>query len=241
MPMAAEPARAAGLRRDARSLGDWMARLPGYGHLVLVMAGLLAGWWLYVPVHELLHVAGCVFTGGSVTRLELSPEYGGALLAHVFDWVVPESDYAGRLSGFDTGGSDGVYLATVYAPYLPTIFPGFLLWQAVMDGPLTAVRALAFGALLPWVTAPLLSLTGDFYEFGSILASLGFAAAGVEETGSWRSDDLFRLVGELAPSASAVDWAGVCTGVVVGIVFALLTLAAGSRLGHAIRRQESGR
>ena len=27
-------------------------------------AGLLAGWWVYVPAHELLHAAACQATGG---------------------------------------------------------------------------------------------------------------------------------------------------------------------------------
>lgn len=214
---------------------DLLARLPGFGHLALMLAGLLAGWWLYVPVHELLHVAGCLVTGGQVSRLELSPEYGGVLLASVFDWVVPESDYAGQLTGFDTGGSDGVYLATVYAPYLLTLFPGFWLWQRTLAGPASPGRTLAFGALLPLITAPLMALTGDFYEFGSILVSRVFTLLGAADTEAWRSDDLFRLIGDLAPNTTAIDWLGVSLGLLVGIVFAFLTLAGGSRLGHWLR------
>lgn len=231
--MTAEPVRTGtGLTGDARAALDRLARLPGFGHLALMLAGLLAGWWLYVPVHELLHVAGCLVTGGQVSRLELSPEYGGLLLASVFDWVVPESDYAGRLTGFDTGGSDGVYLATVYAPYLLTLFPGFWLWQHTLAGPTSPGRTFAFGVLLPVITAPLLSLTGDFYELGSIPVSRVFARFGVADTETWRSDDLFRLIGELAPNATATDWLGVSLGLLAGIVFIVLTLAGGSRLGH---------
>lgn len=238
--MSAEnPSPRPGLRRDARAALDRLSQLPGPLHLLWMMVGLLVGWWIYVPVHELLHVAGCVLTGGTVTRLELSPEYGGALLASIFDWVVPHSDYAGQLTGFDTGGSDAVYLACVYAPYLITVYPGFPAWQATLRGTVSPGRSFAFGALLPLVTAPLMSLTGDFYEFGSILASRVCAWLGAANTTAWRSDDLFLLIGELSPQATATDWLGVCLGTVIGIVFALLTLAAGSRLGHFLRRPDT--
>ncbi|MFQ5414746.1 MAG: hypothetical protein ACE5E6_09845, partial [Phycisphaerae bacterium] len=36
---------------------------------VLIMVSLVVTWWVYVPIHELLHVLGCVATGGSVTQL----------------------------------------------------------------------------------------------------------------------------------------------------------------------------
>ncbi|MBP9824777.1 MAG: hypothetical protein KBF21_11190, partial [Thermoanaerobaculia bacterium] len=33
--------------------------VAGVRSLLLVGAGLLAGWWVYVPLHELLHALGC--------------------------------------------------------------------------------------------------------------------------------------------------------------------------------------
>ena len=41
--------------------------------LALVGIGLALGWWLYVPLHELLHAAACLAFGGEVTRLEIAP------------------------------------------------------------------------------------------------------------------------------------------------------------------------
>ena len=70
--------------------------------LLAVFAGLAVGWWVYVPIHELGHVAGCLVTGGAVDRLDIDPLYGAALLERVFPFVHSGSEYAGRLSGFDT-------------------------------------------------------------------------------------------------------------------------------------------
>src|SRR5512134_5555 len=91
---------------------------------LLVVAAFAAAWFVYVPIHELMHAYGCIAAGGAVTRLEIAPEYGGALLARLFPFVASGSSYAGQLTGFDTRGSDAIYLATVLAPYLLTIFIG---------------------------------------------------------------------------------------------------------------------
>ena len=74
--------------------------------LLLAGLGLAVGWWVYVPLHELLHAAACVAAGGSISRLEIDPLYGGGLLAGIFPFVSSGSDYAGRLSGFSTARSD---------------------------------------------------------------------------------------------------------------------------------------
>src|SRR5258705_6478487 len=84
----------------------------GVRGLPLAALGLALGWWVYVPLHELLHAAACLVFGGSVTRLEIDGMYGGGLLARMLPFVVSGSQYAGRLSGFDTHGSDAIYLAT---------------------------------------------------------------------------------------------------------------------------------
>src|SRR4029077_20077534 len=135
--------------------------------LLLAALGLVAGWWVYVPVHELLHAAACELAGGEGTRLEVDRLYRGAQLAWAFPFVVPASDYAGRLSGFDTRGSDGIYLATDFGPFLLTLFPG--VWA--LRRAAAARRAAWFGAALPFALAPFLSLSGDAYEIGSILAT----------------------------------------------------------------------
>jgi hypothetical protein len=120
---------------------------------------------LYVPAHELLHAAGCLAAGGEVSVLEIDPIYGAQALARIFPFVRAGGAHAGRLSGFDTGGSDWVYLATDLAPFLLALLPGFWWLRRAAR----AERPIAFGAALPTALAPLLSLTGDAYEIGSLV------------------------------------------------------------------------
>ena len=93
--------------------------------MVFLFAGIVIGWWIYVPIHELLHVAGCLIAGGDVSKLEIKAIYGGGVLSQVFSFVVSGSDYAGRLSGFDTHGSDWANGLLVYFTFLLSYF-GFL-------------------------------------------------------------------------------------------------------------------
>ena len=85
---------------------------------MLMTVALIGAWFVYVPIHELLHVGGCLATGGSVTELQLQAHYGGTLLAKWFPFVTTGGEYAGRLSGFDYRRSDWIYLATVFSPYV---------------------------------------------------------------------------------------------------------------------------
>ncbi len=227
------------LYAHAQAFYQLMQQLPGYGALGVMLLGLLVGWWLYVPVHELLHVAGCLVAGGEVWELELAPLYGGHLLARWFDFIVPESDYAGRLTGFDTGGSDLVYLSTVLMPFAITVFPGFWLFVRTLPGNGVKPghgRMFAVGALLVVVAAPLMSLTGDYYETGSILVSRLLAPLVSVDTLAWRHDDLFRLIGELAGQATLIDWLGVTASLLVGLVAAVLTMALGSIIARAMEK-----
>ncbi len=197
--------------------------------LAWVFAGTLAGWWLYVPIHELLHAAGCFLTGGAVTRLEIAPLYGGAILARVLPFVASGGEYAGRLSGFDTRGSDFSYLATDFAPFLLTLFPGvWALRRAARAG-----RPVLFGLALPLGFAPFLSLTGDAYEIGSIL---------VTRLGPWapltllRGDDSLAKARELLSAAGPREWSGFLFAQALGVAWAALMYAGGSavagRLGQ---------
>lgn len=218
------------LRQLWRAVLDGIDRAVagGWAAIAALALGLTAGWWLYVPLHELAHAFGCLAAGGEVTRLEIAPKYGAAWLARWLPFVAVGSDYAGQLTGFDTGGSDGVYLATVLAPYLLTLFPGIpLLLRCARRTGLAA--SAGFGASLPWALAPLLSLSGDYYEAGSILASRAGAVLtdrGEFAIATWRSDDLFRLVADLSTRGAldAVNSAGIAAGLVLGTVLALATL-----------------
>jgi hypothetical protein len=209
----------------------------GRASIAVMVAAALAAWWLYVPIHELAHAWGCLLTGGEVTRLEISEVYGAAWLARVFPYVTVGSAYAGRLSGFDTRGNDLIYLATCALPFVLTVFVGVPLLRAV---PLARGRwrAVLLGAAIPLAFAPFVSLTGDYYEIGSILVSRvvawrvpGFAID------RWRSDDLLELVSERWASASIADVAGIAASLIVGTALAFATYGAGVLAAEAMTRR----
>jgi hypothetical protein len=204
----------------------------GWRGLLAVAAGLLAGWWIYVPLHEFLHAGACLAAGGTVHRLEIDPLYGGGLLARLFTFIVPANAYAGRLSGFDTHGNDGIYLATDLGPFLLALLPGsWALRRAARDA--RGWRPLLFGLALPTALAPFLSLTGDAYEIGSVLVTrLAPWAAGPTRQ-LLRGDDLLSKVRELAALPSA-PWGGAALAALAGIVWAFLTYKLGDRVAAAL-------
>ena len=179
--------------------GELLVGPRGIQRLIIILVGLLLGWWIYVPLHEFLHVAGCLLGGGQVTTLHLDPLYGGHIFASLFSFVSAGGDYAGRLTDFDTGGSDWVYALAVYAPFFLTL-PGFQLmkWSG------NSSRSLPFGLAIPFAFAPVISLTGDFVELGSL--TLFQAWQGTESMHrSLVNDDLFRLIEELGSDASTLS------------------------------------
>jgi len=201
----------------------------GVRGLILTAVGLLAGWWVYVPLHELLHAAACRASGGGVTRLEIDRLYGGALLARVFPFVTPASAYAGRLSGFDTRGSDWIYLATDLGPFVLTLFPGvWALRRAAAAG-----NGLLFGASLPFALAPFLSLTGDAYEIGSIVATHIPPWTAPAIRALLRGDDLVKEWGELANIPGA-PLGGALLAMAFGVLWAFLTYGAGDLVARAL-------
>jgi hypothetical protein len=206
--------------QESSSLRTWLT----------AMAGILICWQIYVPIHEFLHVAGCLLGGGQVSRLEISPWYGGRVFEAVIPFVKSSSDYAGRLSGFDTGGSDLCYLLTVGLPYVLTIFLGVPALRC-------AVRRKSlflFGSGLILSAVPFLSLTGDYLELGGILvtrATSGLVALSgtgtnlVADPTIYRSDDLFRLIGDMAAEPlkfGLCSWSG-RIGAVVIVILSLMT------------------
>ena len=201
-----------------------VTRMPDLGWLAL---GLALGWWLYVPLHELLHAFACLATGGEVTRLEIDPLYGGGVLAALIPWVVSGSEYAGRLSGFDTGGSDLVYLATDLGPFVLTLLPG--VWA--LRRAARAARPVLFGMTLPFALAPFLSLTGDAYEIGSILVTRVPPWSGGIFPEMLRSDDLIlKAQGLAAGGVSATAWAGLVLAALAGVLWAFATYWLGGKL-----------
>lgn len=235
----------------AASLGHLAdARRPTVAMAVMVI-GLVVTWFIYVPVHELLHVLGCVASGGSVSELQVAPQYGGALLARWFPFVVSGGDYAGRLSGFDTKGSDLIYLATDFAPYLLTVFLGVPILRACTR----RRRPALLGAGVVVGLAPLYNVVGDYFEMGSIITTRAATLlSGSSESVAFagiRSDDVFKLVGQLctqpgelalhSPTAIGVAAVLILVSLLVGVVLAILTYALGDRFamvffGRSARR-----
>ena len=200
--------------------------------LAWIFLGLAVGWWLTVPVHELSHAGACWATGGRVERLEIDSLYGGALLARWLPFVVPASEYAGRLAGFDTGGRDLTYLATDLGPYLWTLWPGVWGWRwAGRRG-----RGFVFGLLMPLALAPLLSLTGDAYEIGSLAVTRLPAWSDAASRALLRGDDLLLLAGELGARGAAAPRGGFVLAATLGVVWAFawyaLASALATRLGE---------
>jgi hypothetical protein len=205
--------------------------------LLAVGLGLLLGWWLYVPAHELLHAFGCRIAGGEVSRLDIDPLYGAHWLSRLFPFVQPGGTYAGRLSGFDTRGSDWIYLATDLAPFVLTLLPGFWwLRRAARAG-----NPVAFGAALPMAFAPLVSLTGDAYEIGSLA---------VVNLPPWMGrrilvgDDIgakWREISGLSAGAGAGEpglLAGVVVAALLGLVWALVWMLLARRLAAGLGQLE---
>jgi len=197
--------------------------------LVFVMVGLAVGWFVYVPIHELLHAAGCVLTGGEVTRLEIDALYGGGLLAGVFPFVSVGSEYAGQLTGFDTGGSDLVYLATDLLPFVLTVYPG--VWAVRRFG-LTGA-ALGFGFFLPFALAPFVSLTGDAYEIGSIIVTQVPAWSTTELRELIRDDDLVERV-KVFRALDSPPWSAWLLASALGFAWAFATYGLGSLVARKL-------
>jgi hypothetical protein len=174
-----------------------------------------------------------MLAGGKVYTLELSPVYGADILKNFLPFISPGSEYAGQLTDFDTGGSDMVYLLTVFFPYILTVLVGVpLLRSAASKSSSTGVAGcIWFGAALPVAYAPFISVAGDYYEMGSILVTrlVSFIFRDFQ-VHRWRSDDLFRIAGDLFFSSDtykAADIAGVSFSLLTGIILVFGTYRAG--------------
>ena len=203
---------------------------------------LLLSWWVYVPVHELLHALGCVISGGRVTRLDLSPVYGADFLRNFFPFISSGSEYAGQLTGFDTRGNDLTYLITVFLPYTLTIFPGVpLLKAASTETASSRSGSIRLGISIPLAYAPFIALTGDYYEISSIIISrlVAWALPGFSPL-YWRSDDLIKLSRQLIFTGNVPqlrDVAGLAASLITAIVLAFCTYEAGDACSRVFRNR----
>jgi hypothetical protein len=212
-------------------------------YIGIIVLSCAVSWWLYVPVHELLHAFGCIAAGGKVSRLDISGIYGASLLKHVFPFVSVGSEYSGRLAGFDTGGKDYVYFLTDFSPYLLTIFLGIPLLKSVPSlnaSPL--VKTFRLGVAMPLAYAPFISLTGDYYEMGSLFVSRAASRFFMTCPERWRSDDLVKLVRELFFSQSPTsipDLAVVTASFFLGIALIFATYWMGTVWAHILMKKRT--
>lgn len=179
-----------------------------------MMVSLVVFWHLYTPIHELLHVAACLSGGGTVSALALKPQYGGTLLAKVFPFVVADSDYAGQLTGFTTP-NDFVYAWVDLAPYLLSL-PGLVVLVIAVQ----RRRVWLFGPAMVLTWVPLMSFSGDFFEFVSLAATRLVPL--LDTTQSARllvSDDGFKLVSVLAEGGLLWGSLGLVTALIFVVAF----------------------
>jgi hypothetical protein len=178
-------------------------------------------WFITVPVHELMHVAGCLLAGGVVEELTIQPMYGGTLLARVFSFVTPGGDYAGQLKGFDTKGCDLTYLFTVGFPFLLTVLLGF----SCLELAVRTRRAIYHGIGIVHIFLPVASVTGDYYELGSILATrLIGLPVGSRQSDLIRGDDLGLVFSQVSEAGVEYGLLTVGLGLVFGLVLITLTV-----------------
>ncbi len=226
---------------------DFVAALEAHASIPLsrllpeLVCGLVPAFFVYVPLHELLHAAGCLLFGGSVERIEISPLFGGRILAGLTPMVSPDTHYAGRLAQFDARGSDLVFLATDFAPYVLTIPVGIPLFRTLSRAP----NAWLLGPAAVLAMAPWMSLTGDYYEMGSILVTRLAAAAGAD-LAALRSDDMLALIstvwsaarstGPDGPWGSALTASVIAASFFLGLVLASFTYSLGVLVSSALGR-----
>ncbi len=212
--------------------------------LAPMMIAMVATWFVYVPIHEMLHVLGVVAPGGDVSVLEVSPRYGGTILARHIPWVMSGGKYAGRLSGFDTKGSDLIYLSCVFMPFVLSVLIGVPLIKLCMK----RRRPILFGMAIVLGLAPFYNMPGDYFEMGSIITTRGltlFQGGGNPPVFQGiRSDDIFTLIGNIftQTGASGLGGAGavvillliVAASLIVDVLLAFATYALGCGVARLI-------
>jgi hypothetical protein len=100
-------------------------------------------------------------------------------------------------------------------------------------------RPVLFGVAVVLAYAPFISLTGDYYEAGSIaLSRVAYLVDSSVPLARWRSDDLPKLVSSLHRSGggTAGDWIGITGSFIAGVALAWLTYRIGGLVYSVIHR-----
>lgn len=207
--------------------------------LLPMLLSMLVTWFIYVPIHEMLHVGGYVAAGGPLDEavLEIKPMYGGTLLARYFSFVEPGGPYAGRLREFKRD-DDLIYLATDFGPFILSVLFGVVLLRLCGK----RRRPWLFGPAVVLGAAPFYNLPGDYYEMASIMTTRAVSWAGgasghPPRFASVRSDDVFTLIGSLITDPASLGFFGagpilfagllIVLSIILAVALAFLTYAAG--------------
>ena len=71
------------LLREMLHIYERLLAIGGWRSLIAALSGAVVCWFIYTPIHEMLHVLACWATGGTVRELELQTIYGGAIFAEI--------------------------------------------------------------------------------------------------------------------------------------------------------------
>lgn len=203
----------------------------GYKSLAMILISTIVFWHIYTPIHELLHVAGAIITGGSVSELALKPQYGGTLLQPIFPFITPESDYGGQLTGFEVP-NDLAYFVVDMLPYVLSLF-GVALIEKVRRGG----AAWIFGPAMVLAFVPFMSIPGDYYEAASLITTnIGELIHSDEARRYLVSDDVLKQIGTFAEEGklNAVNLMLIIAGILGGIKLVLITLALQWKIAQKI-------
>ena len=189
--------------------------------LVILLLVFFVSFWIYVPIHELMHAFATFLVGGEVRELAIDATYGGVFFAKIFPFVVSESEYAGQLTDFTTPNKFAYFIVDMF-PYLLSL-PGVLLIRLAAKYKRLWLFSLGFLLML----VPITQIFGDFYEAASLGAGELMAMVNPSlNPQSILSDDMFKLVKSLYTNqgTNILAYVFVALSFILGLILAWLVI-----------------
>ena len=189
--------------------------------LVILLLVFFVSFWIYVPIHELMHAFATFLVGGEVRELAIDATYGGVFFAKIFPFVVSESEYAGQLTDFTTPNKFAYFIVDMF-PYLLSL-PGVLLIRLAAKYKRLWLFSLGFLLML----VPLTQIFGDFYEAASL--SMGEIMSLLNpslDPNLIVSDDMFKLLSTIDESSKGnlLIYISIALSLLLGLILAWLTI-----------------